>query len=463
MIQKWAGAPGSKGYKDKWGCVHPEPVYEGFDVPRDHDYRKLSETDYTALLALGTADRQRDWFELPTFWHLQDFVSQAQELPGGRGSLDLRRPLNLHTCVQDMEASVIEFCEGFKYGSCNDQALRLMLRYTSSFRWIAITKDFEHFLYPTKYTELGGVCGKASFDPASGNMGWIFFEEYIVTSLKSMIKVFKDVDVKRRDEGNRERGDPLLSKEEKAQIGYAQSQCGKAEHYLSQTKNLAKIFNKQLAQALQAAGQYAAQPPSSVAVTCFSQDWAVVCSLDTVRCVPISWLIARPTASFKTVLKDYCVDLPAAELGEAYTSLQGLLEKWFFDETVRTYVLKSLAAIAFGLHPLKQTKVIFLHITSADSGKSFFLKMLQDALGDAYSVGVGSELLKGTASEAATGALKKVVSGQRLAWFDELESGPLNLGLLKKVFTSGVDQTSRTAGTNNLVHYTLVVRGSEWS
>ena len=290
MIQKWAGAPGSKGYKDKWGCVHPEPVYEGFDVPRDHDYRKLSETDYTALLALGTADRQRDWFELPTFWHLQDFVSQAQELPGGRGSLDLRRPLNLHTSVQDMEASVIEFCEGFKYGSCNDQALRLMLRYTSSFQWIAITKDFKHFLYPTKYTELGGVCGKASFDPASGNMGWIFFEEYIVTSLKSMIKVFKDVDVKRRDEGNRERGDPLLSKEEKAQIGYAQSQCGKAEHYLSQTKNLAKIFNKQLAQALQAAGQYAAQPPSSVAVTCFSQDWAVVCSLDTVRCVPISWL-----------------------------------------------------------------------------------------------------------------------------------------------------------------------------
>ena len=319
---------------EKWKCLTTPPPTTSLDVPStycfpddgygefgsdSHDYRELGETDYTALLAMGTEDRPREQEELRTFWHLQDFVKQAQELPGGRGSLDLRRPTNLHTSVQDMEAPVIEFCEGFKYG-CNDEALRLMMRYTSSFQEIAITKDFKHFLYPTKDTEFGGVCGKASFDPVNGNMGWFFFQEDIVTSLKSMIKVFKEVDVKERDFSRLERDMPLYSKEEKAQIGSAQSHCDKAHAYLSETSNLEKIFKKQLAQALQAAGQYAAQPPSSVAVTCFFQDWAVVCSLDTARCVPISWLIARPTASFKTVPKDYCVDLPAAELGEAYTA-----------------------------------------------------------------------------------------------------------------------------------------------
>ena len=437
--------PTGGGHIDNGGRVHTEPVYEGLRAFEYHDYRKLGETDYTALLAIGTEDRPRGWGELRIFWHLQDFVSHAHEFLAGRDSLDLRRPANLHTSVLDMESPVIEFCEGFKYG-CNDEALQLMMRHTHSFEEIAITKDTKHFLHPTENTEKDGICGKSSFDNTKeSNLGWLFFKTFIVKECMSMIQTFKDTDFKQRDKGTKE----------KAQV--ALNLCAKAMFYLSQTTNLEKIFKQQLPQALVAAGQHAAQTPKSVAVTCFYQTWALVCSLDTKSCVPISWLIARPTASFRTVAKSDCVDLPTAELGEAYATLQGLLKQWLFDETMRTYVLKSLAAITFGLHPLKQTKVIFLHITSADSGKSFFLKMLQEALGDAYSTPVGSELLKSKASEAAAGALKKKVSGLRLAWFDELESGPLNLGLLKKVFTSGVDQTSRTAGTDNLVYYTLSI------
>ena len=120
---------------------------------------------------------------------------------------------------------------------------------------------------------------------------------------------------------------------------------------------------------------------------------------------------------------------------------------------MRGYVLKSLASILFGRHAILHTKVLFFHVGSADCGKSLFMELVQTAFGE-YAQAVGSELMKGNASELATNALKAVVSGRRLARVDELElrtGQTLNFGLLKKVFTSGVDTTGRIGGTSTQV------------
>ena len=138
-----------------------------------------------------------------------------------------------------------------------------------------------------------------------------------------------------------------------------------------------------------------------------------MCDQRSVMTVPTSWLVFRPvrhvpdvkyadwimgverfgrhTTLLRSLLTEETQEsqesphsLSLSSAKARVEEMQKLLEQWFFDKDVREYVLKSLASILFGRHPLNQTKIIFFYVGSGDCAKSFFLSLVQKAFGDSF-------------------------------------------------------------------------------
>ena len=177
------------------------------------------------------------------------------------------------------------------------------------------------------------------------------------------------------------------------------------------------------------------------------------------REVPTSWLVNLPTrfvpsphaegferVHYRNWIGDDETLHPARQA--RYDELQALLGKWFVDLEVREYVLNSLARVLFGHHELLSTKLLFITAGRADSGKSLFMKLVQTAFGSEFVNRTDGANIRSSSGDAARTTLVQQASGRRLLWVDELQGGNLGLGVLKDVFTSGVETTARGAHSN---------------